>query len=262
MFPFRGLRLSIVLIFLVPLAAPEARAEGSAPAQLAIWNPLQIVESEDSVSGFRYSLLWGVNQEVTGLDLATVAAKTAGDVCGVQAALGFSYIGGDFVGVQPFGLWNQIERKMTGLQVGGLNIAHGGIRGGQVGFLGTDTRGGTMVGVQLSILLGSWATDIRGVQISPVLNKSATGTGLQLAGVYNLGGDLSGASLAGLLNHATGDVTGVQVASFVNVAKKVTGVQFAALVNVAKEVGGVQIGLININKNGFLPVFPLFNFSL
>lgn len=30
--------------------------------------------------------------------------------------------------------------------------------------------------------------------------------------------------------------------------------------NVAKRIEGVQIGLLNFAKNGFLPMFPFFNF--
>ena len=40
------------------------------------------------------------------------------------------------------------------------------------------------------------------------------------------------------------------------------GVQVAGLLNVADDMKGLQLGLLNFNKNGFLPFFPLFNFGL
>jgi len=46
-----------------------------------------------------------------------------------------------------------------------------------------------------------------------------------------------------------------------NFAPRVTGLQIGALVNKADSVAGLQIGLLNINKNGWLPFFPILNFG-
>jgi hypothetical protein len=74
------------------------------------------------------------------------------------------------------------------------------------------------------------------------------------------GGDTSGPQFAGIANVAD-DVYGAQISSIVNIAKDGEGVQIAALVNVANDMKGLQLGLLNFNKNGFLPFFPLFNFG-
>lgn len=70
----------------------------------------------------------------------------------------------------------------------------------------------------------------------------------------------------------TNEVNGVQLSMIANVANDVDGLQIGlsnktrrvgygsqvGLVNVADR--GLQIGLLNFNKNGFLPFFPLINF--
>ena len=60
----------------------------------------------------------------------------------------------------------------------------------------------------------------------------------------------------GFVNIAKG-TTMVDVGGF-NIAKKSTAQ--LGFINVADEIVGVQLGFINIAKNGFLPVFPIFNF--
>jgi hypothetical protein len=76
----------------------------------------------------------------------------------------------------------------------------------------------------------------------------------------------------GLFGSRTNELNGVQLSMIANVANDVDGLQ-VALANKAKRVGlgsqvglvniadrGLQIGLLNFNKNGFLPFFPLINF--
>ncbi len=63
----------------------------------------------------------------------------------------------------------------------------------------------------------------------------------------------------GLVNVA-GEASGFQV-SFVNITEHVTGLQLS-LVNYTKRMRGIQIGLVNIiREGGFLPVFPIVNWS-
>ena len=55
-------------------------------------------------------------------------------------------------------------------------------------------------------------------------------------------------------------VRGVQIARIFNIARDdMHGLQLSALVNQTRRLSGVQIGLININRGGWLPFFPLIN---
>ena len=63
------------------------------------------------------------------------------------------------------------------------------------------------------------------------------------------------------------DVGGLNVSNrstvqvgFINVTEKITSVQIG-FVNVTNEIKSFQFGFLNIAKNGFLPVFPVFNFA-
>ena len=125
------------------------------------------------------------------------------------------------------------------------------------------------------------------VQIAP---EESSITGLRLSLLYGKNANMSGIDL-GLANITTGDQLGVQwgvvgynegnfngwqdnlvsitKGNFVGLqsgavtynASKMNGLQIA-VVNYAATLHGLQLGLINIiGKGGFLPVFPIFNFS-
>ncbi len=64
----------------------------------------------------------------------------------------------------------------------------------------------------------------------------------------------------GVGNQVLGELHGVQL-GFANSADHGGGLQIGVL-NKTHDLQGLQIGLINWNDEGFLPVFPLFNFSV
>ena len=65
--------------------------------------------------------------------------------------------------------------------------------------------------------------------------------------------------LSGLVAR-TGGGSGVQIAAIAAGATKLRGLQIG-LVTRADELRGLQLGLLCFNGNGFLPVFPIFNFG-
>ena len=73
--------LHLTLIAFMILCLPTASMAQSSvkPIQIAIWHPVQIFDSETSIYGVRISLLYGVNQDVYGLDYGLVN-KLKGDV--------------------------------------------------------------------------------------------------------------------------------------------------------------------------------------
>ncbi len=131
-------------------------------------------------------------------------------------------------------------------------------------------KNATMWGLQASWIFCMSTEETNGIQASCILNIADKVTGLQ-AGGFNYAGDFVGLQ-PGMLGNIAGDMTGAQFGLF-NVAKELNGFQ-ASAVNVAKESHGFQlgfvnvaqktgfqIGLINVIKDGVLPVFPFINFS-
>lgn len=130
----------------------------------------------------------------------------------------------------------------------------------------------SVVGVRLAISARN--ADVTGFdQAVLAARTSGSERGLQVALYSEIEGDLVGAQLAlisadvdgsafglqwGNLINRAGTITGAQVAVLFNRALGVTGVQLS-LVNYAEDLEGVQLGLININRNGWVPVFPGIN---
>ena len=142
-------------------------------------------------------------------------------------------------------------------------------------------------GVRLSILHGK-NQSVRGLDLG-LLSLSETsnlsGAGLVL-GMGKVTREMSGGAAISLINVHTGSDTGLNAAfvnrihvaehavdfGFVNIADATTLVDVGGLnvsnrstvqlgfINVTKKITGVQIGFVNVAENGFLPMFPIFNF--
>jgi hypothetical protein len=121
------------------------------PIQLSLFNPIQIVPESESVSGFRFNLIYGKNANVTGLDL---------------------------------GLVNKSTGMQEGIQWGGVNITDGGVTGWQSGFVNVSK--GSSVGLQTGVV-NHHQGHFQGLQFS-VVNYAATLKGLQL-GIINIIGE-------------------------------------------------------------------------
>ena len=141
-------------------------------------------------------------------------------------------------------------------------------------------------GMRVSILHGR-AQSIRGFDLGLVaLSETRDLSGVSLvAGLGKVDGDMSGVAIS-LVNIHKGNDTGLNAAfvnrihaaenavdvGFVNIAdagtmfdlggvnvSKRSAVQLG-FINVTKQLRGFQFGFINMAENGFLPVFPVFNF--
>ena len=128
---------------------------------------------------------------------------------------------------------------------------------------------------------------VRGIDLG-LFSLSETSNLTGFSGVFGMGrlnGDLSGCA-SGLINVHAGQDTGVNAAflnrvntvksganvGFVNIADGYTMVDLGGLnvsdrstvqlgfLNVTRKLTGVQIGFLNLAENGFLPMFPFFNF--
>jgi len=132
---------SMVLLLLVS-ATVEATAQ-SKPIQLALVNPIQIFPENTAIGGFRFSLLYGKNTSVSGLDWGLVTHTTSGTSLGWRAA---------FVGIN--------EANFTGLESGFVSINDQNMEGVQWGFY---NHAGHMNGLQLGII--NHAGSMKGLQI-------------------------------------------------------------------------------------------------
>jgi len=165
----------LVISLIMPMSVLSA---DTVPIQLSLFHPVQIFNKETKVHGLRINLLYGVNDEMTGIDLGLVN-RTTGPTQGLQ--LGFFPFGGiniseDLEGVQFAGFW------------GGANIAYGKVSGLQLsGIVGGFNKANDLNGIQLAgILLGvNLAKNTKGVQISSLYNQATQIKGLQL-GLVNV----------------------------------------------------------------------------
>jgi len=138
------------------------------------------------------------------------------------------------------------------------------------------------------VLLYGENTDMDGVDFGIIsVNESATLTGVALIfGVHKLTSNMEGGAVFSLVNVHAGNDAGLNSAfinkvnnvedgvnfGFVNIADGTTLVDLGGFnmaksstaqlgfINVTDEIKGFQLGFLNIAKNGFLPVFPFFNF--
>lgn len=115
------------ILMLILLAAfifgYPALVRAAAPLQVALFDPVQLVEDSENIHGVRLNLVRGVNFDVSGLDLGLINVAE-GMQKGVQ--LGLYNETFETSGVQ-FGLVNRTE-WLNGLQIGLVNIHQEGRR--------------------------------------------------------------------------------------------------------------------------------------
>lgn len=127
----------------------EAQAKHS--INLALVTPIQLQPAEDTISGFRFNLIYGRNAGMSGLDIG-LANHVAGPMHGVQfgavnmtdSGVGFQWglvnlNEGEFEGFQ-WGWYNQAGLN-NGLQLGFVNYAQKA-KGIQVGIINIIKEGG------------------------------------------------------------------------------------------------------------------------
>lgn len=266
----------LVFVVLLSASAFSAHAAEWTPFQLSLVKPVQLFPEETKVEGLRLNLIYGVNKEMTGLDLGIVNEVT-GTTKGVQAA----YI-----------LGGNISRDLDGAQIvwgfGGVNVTGGVANGLQIaGVSGGVNWAEEFNGVQLSGIFGgiNKAANLRGLQVALAaggINKASDMSGMQIAGIFgglNFADDVGGVQVAGMIGgiNAARNLTGVQLSGLfgINIAKDISGVQIGSLynqadameglqlglVNLCNKMKGVQVGLINIITESRIPFFPVINAS-
>jgi hypothetical protein len=152
----------IGLALLVGFLMMPALSHAASPIQLSLFDPIQIVKSDQDVKGFRFNLLYGYNQNVTGVDLGLV-----------------NRVGGDFVGFQ-YGTVNWGEGNGKGLSWGIVNYYAGDYVGWQSAAV--NYTGGRFKGFQHGVF--NYAAKMRGFQLG-IWNQTESLYGLQI-GLINI----------------------------------------------------------------------------
>jgi len=131
---------------LFALLAPTAAQADSKPINLALFDPIQIFQRDQSIHGFRFNLLYGNNNEMVGFDLGLVNRAT-GPIKGLQ--WGFVHWGeSSMVGAQ-LGLVDLLMKgEAKGAQLSAVNLADSAI-GLQWGVVNYAPR---MKGLQLGLV--------------------------------------------------------------------------------------------------------------
>jgi len=135
------------MIAIVVLGRGDAMAqeESKKPISLGLWNPIQIAKEDQSIGGFRFSLIYGKNANMTGLDLGLINATT-GSVKGVQWGL-VGMTGGDFTGI-ALNAVNLVTGEAKGVSFGWYNQAGHG-NGVMIGLV---NQAQTMNGLQIGLI--------------------------------------------------------------------------------------------------------------
>jgi hypothetical protein len=174
--------LACVAATLAPAAASAQEEEGERARffQFAFMNPLQVFDEDTSVTGFRLNTLLGVNNNVTGLDVAAVAGQATGNFRGLQLGPVIQ-VEEDCTGAQIAILGNSVEGTLRGVQFAGLSAYAS--EGGGVQIAGGLARATTLTGFQLGLM--TYADEMKGLQIG-LLNFNESGF-LPIFPLFNLG---------------------------------------------------------------------------
>jgi len=125
-------------------ALPAMAAEK--PINISLFPPLALAKPTDSVTAFRFNLIYGKNTSVKVVDLGLINHTTSGVSSGLE-----------------WGGINYTEAEFSGIQLGAVNYNRGTAKGFEWGMV---NYAGTAGGLQLALL--NYAEKIDGLQIGAV----------------------------------------------------------------------------------------------
>lgn len=144
----RSVQTSLLMFFII-CSFNQITFSQDNPFQLALFDPIQIVPSNESINGIRINFIYSKNANITGLDV---------------------------------GLVNVTTGKQLGVQWGAVDITEGGFTGWQGGWIVNISKG-DFVGLQTAFV-NYHGAHFNGLQFS-LVNYAATLEGLQL-GLINI----------------------------------------------------------------------------
>ena len=113
------------------------------PFMLAIFDPVQVPQSDWDVAGLRLSILYGNCNTLKGIDIGLV--NESNHMEGIQ--VGLINVGGDAVGLRVNGLYGDAN-LMKGLEIGIINSCNT-LQGWQIGVINSTKM---MKGLQLGVV--------------------------------------------------------------------------------------------------------------
>lgn len=137
----------LFLFFAILLGNSEEIYSQEKPVQLALVAPVQLFSESTSITGIRFSLIYGKNSGMSGLDLGLANHTTSS----VQKGIQFGVVGiadGGFVGWQD-NFVNISKQKFEGLQWGAVNYHDGMVSGLQLGIV---NYAASMNGLQIGLI--------------------------------------------------------------------------------------------------------------
>ena len=137
-------RILVLSATLIALALPALAAETA--VNLSIFPPIATAKENDSVTAFRFNLIYGKNASVRVVDLGLVNHTTTG----LSKGLGWGFV-------------NLSDADFTGIQLGGVNVVGGNFEGFEWGFVNYTKNAR---GLQLGFV--NYTETLYGVQIGLV----------------------------------------------------------------------------------------------
>lgn len=186
-------------------------------------------------TNFSFNVLGGINRNLVGFEIGSLANVNAGSMTGLQIAGITNFTGGNVKGVQIAGVNNFVLGDVSVTHLAGVfNFALGNVNGAQTAGV-FNIAVGHVAGIQLAGVLNLAVGGAEGAQVSGPLNISIGDVPLQL-GVTNI--------------ETGGTFTQLGVA---NIAGRSSGLQLGVF-NFAAKQEGVPIGIVSVAGDGWYHV--------
>ena len=182
------------LIGFVFMATGIAKAE-ERPVNLALVDPVQIVDHTNDIKGFRFNLFYGRNANVTGFDFGLGLGQSSEDFSGLGLHYGANFVQGNAKGVQFADFVNIDLGDFSGVQFAGANFVKGNASAFQLGYASItqgDFSGGAIGAANIV------HQNAKGFHLGIFNMARGKFSGLQI-GLINIGG-LEDAVQIGLIN--------------------------------------------------------------
>jgi hypothetical protein len=227
------------------------------PFQVSVFKKFVVYPETENVSGFKLNIVSGQDSNLNGVDIGGLDSYEK-NINGVAITGGLAVARNEVNGVAIGGVMASSDRDLNGFALGsilaGANKKLNGFAFGAL-FAGADEEiNGVAFG---SLFSGGGKAELNGVCFSAITSIVKKSNGLQMAAVnYNHGEDKSVFYQFGTLCNYGCVGSGLQFgcANFTEDSIFQLGV-------FNKADSGIQVGVLNWNKNGFLPWFPFFNYS-
>ena len=170
--------LLVVFLFGWTICADESFSEDNSfpsPIGFGIISPVQYPGAEADVMGFRLSLAYGQNANVSGLDFGVFGCRVDGCLFGLQTSAIMNHVGSASGALQIAGVGNHCLEDYFGVQVAGIaNMTEGYVYGGQISSfniardvsglqIGAYNQADNAAGIQIGVI--NYANDMQGIQI-------------------------------------------------------------------------------------------------